>query len=48
MNIQEAKEQLLAIKKSNDLVYEANGLMDDNNFISAEKEYLCHGDLHLG
>ena len=33
------KEQLLAIKKSNDLVYEANGLMDDNNFISAEKEY---------
>ncbi len=33
------KEQLLAIKKSNDLVYEANSLMDDNNFISAEKEY---------
>lgn len=33
------KQQLLATKKSNDLVYEANGLMDDNNFISAEKEY---------
>ncbi|MEO9077577.1 MAG: tetratricopeptide repeat protein [Gelidibacter sp.] len=33
------KEQLLAIKKSNDFVYEANELMDDNNFISAEKEY---------
>ncbi|MGC1632824.1 MAG: tetratricopeptide repeat protein [Gelidibacter sp.] len=33
------KEQLLAIKKSNNLVYEANELMDDNNFISAEKEY---------
>ena len=32
-------EQLLAIKKSNNLVYEANGLMEDNNFISAEKEY---------
>ena len=33
------KEHLLSIKKSNDLVYEANELMDDNNFISAEKEY---------
>ena len=33
------KEQLLAIKKSNDFVYEANELMDDNNVISAEKEY---------
>lgn len=33
------KEQLLATRKSNDLVYEANSLMDDNNFISAEKEY---------
>jgi Ca-activated chloride channel family protein len=33
------KEQLLATKKSNDFVYEANGLMDDDNFISAEKEY---------
>ncbi|MEO5787895.1 MAG: tetratricopeptide repeat protein [Gelidibacter sp.] len=33
------KEQLLAIKKSNNLVYEANALMEDNNFISAEKEY---------
>lgn len=33
------KQQLLANKKSNDLVYEANGLMDDDNFISAEKEY---------
>ncbi|HUH27776.1 tetratricopeptide repeat protein [Gelidibacter sp.] len=33
------KEQLLAAKKANDLVYEANALMDENNFISAEKEY---------
>ncbi|MBJ7880923.1 tetratricopeptide repeat protein [Gelidibacter salicanalis] len=33
------KEQLLATKKSNDFVYEANELMDDDNFISAEKEY---------
>ena len=33
------REQLLAIKKSNNFVYEANELMDDNNFISAEKEY---------
>lgn len=33
------KEQLLATKKSNDFVYEANELMNDDNFISAEKEY---------
>lgn len=33
------KEQQLAIKKSNNLIYRANELMDDNNFISAEKEY---------
>lgn len=33
------KEQLLATKKSNDFVYEANELMDTDNFISAEKEY---------
>ena len=33
------KQQLLATQKSNDLIYEANGLMDENNFISAEKEY---------
>lgn len=33
------KEHLQAIKKSNELVYQANELMDDNNFISAEKEY---------
>lgn len=33
------KEQLLATKKSNNFVYEANELMDDDNFISAEKEY---------
>ena len=33
------KRQLLAIKKSNDFVYKANEFMDDDNFISAEKEY---------
>lgn len=33
------KEQLLAEKKSNNLIYEANELMDNNKFISAEKEY---------
>ncbi|MBA6151736.1 tetratricopeptide repeat protein [Gelidibacter maritimus] len=38
-NKENEKEQLLAERKSNDLVYEANALMDDNNFISAEKEY---------
>lgn len=36
---QKEKEQLLALKKSNNLIYRANELMDDNNFISAEKEY---------
>ena len=33
------KENLLAEKKSNDFVYEANELMEGDNFISAEKEY---------
>lgn len=33
------KEQLSALKKSNDLIYQANSLMADNHFISAEKEY---------
>jgi len=31
------KEEVLAAKKSNDFVYDANELMDDDNFISAEK-----------
>lgn len=35
----DGKQERLAIKKSNDFVYDANELMDDNNFISAEKEY---------
>ncbi|WP_299394592.1 tetratricopeptide repeat protein [uncultured Gelidibacter sp.] len=38
-NDEKEKEQLLASKKSNDLVYEANVLMDNDDFISAEKEY---------
>lgn len=33
------REQLQAVKKSNDYIYQANELMDDDNFISAEKEY---------
>jgi len=33
------KEQLSATKKSNDFVYEANQLMDTDDFISAEKKY---------
>ncbi|WP_027127542.1 tetratricopeptide repeat protein [Gelidibacter mesophilus] len=33
------KEQLLTLKKANDLVYDANALMESDNFISAEKEY---------
>ncbi|TXE08200.1 tetratricopeptide repeat protein [Gelidibacter salicanalis] len=33
------KEQLSATKQSNDFVYEANQLMDTDDFISAEKEY---------
>lgn len=33
------KGQLLATKKSNNLIYEANNLMNSDNFISAEKEY---------
>lgn len=33
------KAQQLAIKKSNNLVYEGNTLIEDDNFISAEKEY---------
>lgn len=33
------KQQAIAVKKSNNYVFDANELMEDDNFISAEKEY---------
>lgn len=38
-NKEKVKAQLRAEKKSNDLVYEGNTLIEDDKFISAEKEY---------
>lgn len=36
---EENKEQLLALKKANNFVYEGNELIADDNFVSAEMEY---------
>ena len=36
---EEDKAQVLALKKANDYVYEANSLLNEDNFVSAEMEY---------